>query len=163
MPWKFFAITSFKKGEIPFWTPYNFSGNPLMANFQSAVFYPLNAIFFSFPFLSAWTIFITLSPLLSGLFTYFFLRSRNLSTVASLFGGVVFAFSSYMVVWLEWGNITHTLLWLPLALFFTEKYRTKAKWQYLLALVGSLWLSFLAGYIQEFLSHHCCGSLLFRL
>lgn len=150
MPWKFFAMTSFKKGEIPFWTPYNFSGNPLLANFQSAVLYPLNVVFFIVPFLDAWTIFIALSPLLAGVFTFLFLRLRKLSQAAGIFGGVVFAFSSYMVVWLEWGNITHTLLWLPLALFFTEKYRLKAKWHYVVGLIASLWFSFLAGYIQEF-------------
>src|SRR4029078_3497893 len=35
IPWKYFAAEQIKKGEVPFWTPYNFSGNPLMANFQS--------------------------------------------------------------------------------------------------------------------------------
>ncbi|MBU4016431.1 hypothetical protein KKF69_03050, partial [Patescibacteria group bacterium] len=37
-PWKHFAIEMFKKGQIAFWNPYDFSGNPLMANFQSGAF-----------------------------------------------------------------------------------------------------------------------------
>src|SRR6266480_2182772 len=36
-PWKYFTIDSFKKLQIPFWTPYNVSGNPIMATLQSAV------------------------------------------------------------------------------------------------------------------------------
>lgn len=149
-PWKFFVIESLKQGEIPFWTPYNFSGNTMMANFQSATFYPLNILFFVLPFLSAWSVYIVLAPLLASCFTFLFLRSLQFSKYASLFGGVVFAFSSYMVVWMEYGNITHTLVWLPLALFFTEKYIQQGKWKNVLFLTITVWLGFLAGYIQGF-------------
>ena len=38
-PWKHFTIETFKNGQIPLWNPYSFSGTPLLANFQSAVFY----------------------------------------------------------------------------------------------------------------------------
>src|SRR5581483_10128480 len=31
-PWKNLAIQTEKKGEIPLWNPYNFSGTPLLAN-----------------------------------------------------------------------------------------------------------------------------------
>src|SRR5690349_9387526 len=41
-PWRYFSMQSLKSGEIPFWNPHNFSGNPQMANFQTAVFYPFN-------------------------------------------------------------------------------------------------------------------------
>ena len=47
-PWKTLAINIFKEGLIPLWNPYNFSGSPLLANFQSAVFYPLNIFYFVF-------------------------------------------------------------------------------------------------------------------
>jgi hypothetical protein len=149
-PWKYFVIESLKQGQIPFWTPYNFSGNTLMANFQSGTFYPFNGIFFLFPFNTAWTIFIALAPFLAATFMYLFLCSIRVSRPASLFAGIVFAFSSYMVVWMEYGNITHTFMWLPLALYFTEKYLQKRSWKSLLFLTITLWFSFLAGYIQGF-------------
>ncbi len=41
-PWKYFSIEQIKNGQLPFWNPHNFSGNPQMANFQTAIFYPLN-------------------------------------------------------------------------------------------------------------------------
>src|SRR3989338_10736825 len=41
-PWKEFALSQFKNLQIPSWNPYTFSGQPLFANFQSSVFYPLN-------------------------------------------------------------------------------------------------------------------------
>ncbi len=149
-PWKHFAIEMFQKGQIAFWNPYNFSGNPLMANFQSGVFYPLNLVFFALPFNDGWSLFIFLAPLLSALFTYLYLREIKISKFPSIFGGIVFAFSSYMVVWMEYGNIGHTFLWLPLALFLTEKLIHNFKRKYLFFLIAALFTAALAGYIQGY-------------
>src|SRR5437763_11395176 len=41
-PWRFLATELETNMQMPLWNPYNFSGTPLLANFQSAVFYPLN-------------------------------------------------------------------------------------------------------------------------
>jgi len=149
-PWKSFAVESFKKGEIPFWNPHNFSGNPLMANFQSAVFYPLNAVFFLLPYLNSWTIYIMLAPFLSSIFMFLYLKEIKLSSFASAFGGITFAFSSYMVVWLEYGNIDHTFLWLPLGLLFTEKVIKGESLKNYIYLILTLLMSVLAGYIQGY-------------
>ncbi len=149
-PWKNFVIESLRQGQVPFWNPYNFSGNPLMANFQSGTFYPPNVIFLIFPFTISWTIFILLIPILASSFTYLFLRELNLSKTSSFFGGIVFAFSSYMVVWLQYGNIGHTLLWIPLGLLITEKLIKKFEWKFLFFLTLILWFSILAGYIQGY-------------
>ena len=148
IPWKYFAIESLKKGQIPFWNPYNFSGNPQMANFQSASFYPANLLFFVFEFGNAWTIYIISSSLISFLFMYLFLRRLKLSGAASLLGSISYTFSLYMTVWMEYGNIGHTLLWLPLVLFFADQILEKVNYRNFLGLIFSLFLSILAGYIQ---------------
>src|SRR4030042_7058017 len=104
-PWRYFAIEELKKGDIPFWNPYNFSGNPQMANFQTAIFYPFNILYFIFPFNFAWAIIVMLQPFLAGIFTYLFLlKGLGLKKFSSFIGGLAFAFSSYMVVWMEYGN-----------------------------------------------------------
>lgn len=149
-PWKHFVIESFKKGSIAFWNPYDFSGNPMMANFQSGTFYPLNLIFFPLPFNYAWTLFIFLIPVLSAQFTYLYLREIKIGKIAALFAGIVFAFSSYMVVWMQYGNIGHTILWLPLGLLLTEKLIHDFKRKYLLLLIVVLFTASLAGYIQGY-------------
>ncbi len=149
-PWKLFVIESLKLGEIPFWTPYNFSGNHMMANFQSGVFNPLNIVFFLLPFESAWTLFIFLTPFLAGWFMYLYLKEKQLSYAASLFGGLAFSFSSYMTVWMEYGNIGQTLLWLPLSLLVVDKFLETQKTKYLLFNGMILLASLLAGYIQGF-------------
>src|ERR1035437_10852554 len=73
-PWRYFSINQLKQGSIPFWNPYNFSGNPQMANFQTAVFYPFNFLYFLLPFNLSWTLIIMLQPILAGFFMYLFLK-----------------------------------------------------------------------------------------
>src|SRR6266567_610194 len=103
-PWRFLAIEQEKAGKLPLWNPYNLSGTPLLANFQSAPFYPLNILFFVFPFSFSWSLLVFLEPLLAGVFLYCYLRRMRLSSPASLFGGISFAFSGFSVAWMEWGT-----------------------------------------------------------
>jgi len=148
-PWRYFSIQQIKLGEIPFWNPYNFSGNQQLANFQTGIFYPFNLLYFILPFNIAWTVVIILSPFLAAVFMFLFLtKSLKLSQFAAFLGAVAFAFSSYMTVWIEWGNIGHTMLWLPLTLLFTKKISQKATALNFVSLVVILIFSILAGYIQ---------------
>jgi len=138
-PWKWLAINGWKeifsgvfKGQALPWqglalshileNPYNFSGMPLLANIQAGVFYPLNIIFIlisNFPL--AWTAFIIIQPIMAALFMYWWLKENTIKQSAAIFGGLVWAFSSFNLVWLEWGNIGHTGLWLPLALLAVDR------------------------------------------
>jgi uncharacterized membrane protein YfhO len=150
-PWKYFSINQIKLGQIPFWNPYNFSGNPQMANFQSAVFYPFNFLFLVLPFNAGWTMFTISQALLAAIFMFLFLsKGLKLNRLASVLGGISFAFSSYMVVWLEWENIASTLLWLPLALLLIKKNTEDIKLGNFLLLIFVFLFSFLAGYVQGF-------------
>lgn len=147
-PWKFLAIEEIKKGNLPFWNPYNFSGNPQSANFQTATFYPLNFLFFIFSFNLAWIIFIFLQPVLAGFFTYLFAKEIGLKQIAAIFSGIIFAFSSYFTVWIEYGNVGHALLWLPLSLFLIDELIKNFSLKKIVLLIIILTFSFLAGYIQ---------------
>lgn len=168
-PWKNLSIDVLKRFEIPAWNPYSFSGTPLLANFQSAVFYPLNIIFFILPFKISWSLLIFLQPLLAGIFLYLYLKNLKLDNYSSFFGAVVFSFSGFFTTWLEWGTILHTGLWLPLILlsidkiFFFPKEISNSKYQIanihiknkkLLVWFGILLFStvssFFAGHLQTF-------------
>jgi hypothetical protein len=148
-PWRYFSVNQLKQGNIPFWNPYNFSGNPQMADFQTAIFYPLNFLYFLLPFNISWTLLIMLQPLLAAFFMYLFLKKGvGLKDFPSVIGGISFGFSSYMTVWMEYGNIGSTFLWLPLALLLTKYLSQKINLKSFLALVATLSISILAGYIQ---------------
>ena len=59
-PWRYLAVNIEKNFELPLWNPYNFTGTPLLANHQSAPFYPLNFLFFLLPFSLAWSVLIVI-------------------------------------------------------------------------------------------------------
>jgi hypothetical protein len=96
-----FAVELLKHGSLPLWNIFAFSRNPLVGNVQSAVFYPLNILFFMFEERLTWIIYIMLQPVLATFFMYIFIRSLNLSKVAAIFAGIAFTFSGYMMVWFE--------------------------------------------------------------
>lgn len=55
-----------------------------------------------------------------------------------------------MLSWLEWGNIGHTLMWLPLLVLITEKYAEKGSKVWLFFLILSLGISLSGGHPQTF-------------
>lgn len=146
--WKEFAMDQFKNLQFPLWNPYTFSGQPLLANFQSAVFYPLNFIYFLTDYKTAWIFLIITQPFLGGLFMFMATRSFRVSQIASLFAATAFMFSSYLTTWMENGNISHSYIWLPLVVYSANKYFEDTKTRYLLILILSLTFSILGGHPQ---------------
>ena len=158
-PWRQLAIEQEKAGELPLWNPYSFAGTPLLGNFQSAAVYPLNVFFWIFPFAFSWSLLIILQPLLAGLFLFLYLRHMRLSPLAALFGGITFAFSGFSVVWMEWGTIVQTALWLPLILLSIDKLESRTRDQesgiksvllWVFIVLFALSSSFFAGHLQTF-------------
>ncbi len=147
-PWRDLAVEIFKSGQIPLWNPYAFSGYPLLANIQSAVFYPLNILFFILESKVAWIIYILSQPILAFIFMYLFVRSLSLSKYAALFCGLSFGFIGYMATWFEWGVVGHSALWLPLALFGITKYFKDNSPKFLVVSSLALACSVFAGHIQ---------------
>lgn len=150
-PWRELAITFEKKLQLPLWNPYNAAGTPLLANFQTAAFYPLNILFFILPFSFAWSVSIFMQPLLAGVFIYFYLTHTRLNKWASILGAITFSFSGFSIAWLEWNTVGHVALWLPLILLSIDKIVARNKpliWSgvFLFSIISS----FYAGHLQTF-------------
>lgn len=149
-PWKSFSIEMLKNGEIPLWNPHNFSGHPLLANHQSAIFYPLNILYLLLPQVLAWSILIILQPYLASFFTYLLARQLKMSKMGAAFAAVAYGFSLFMTVFLEYNTIGHVILWLPLILLAIEKLTAKLSARWIFIYIASLVFSFFAGHIQIF-------------
>ncbi len=147
-PWRTIATNELKSGRIPLWNPYNFSGTPLLANFQSAVFYPLNVLYLILPQTTAWTILVLLQPLLALLFTYWYIRKIGGSFLASTLAGISYAFSLFAIVWLQYNSIGHVIIWLPLALLAIETLKEKRTRFWFAVLLFSQISALLAGHPQ---------------
>lgn len=148
IPYKYLTVEKLKEVKFFSWNPYSFSGTPLSANIQSGYYYPLNLLFFIFPFLNGWTIFIILAPLLAGIFIYNYLRFFKLNQLSCAFGALIFAFSGFFIAWLEWGTITHVILWLPLILLAKEKLLQKLSFRWFIILIIAEVSQLLAGHLQ---------------
>ncbi|MEX2028056.1 MAG: YfhO family protein [Candidatus Curtissbacteria bacterium] len=146
--WKEFATDQLKRGNLPLWNPYTFSGQPLAANFQSSAYYPFNILYFFTDPKNAWIILVISQPFLAGVFMYLLLRSLKKSKAASLYAATAFMFSSYIITWMENVNIAHSYIWLPLAFWTTIKYFQKPTFRYILILIAALSLSILGGHPQ---------------
>ena len=147
-PWRFLTITAIKEGQFPLWNPYSFSGQPLLANIQSAPFQVFNLLFFILPFRAAWGSQIIIPSILTGVFMYLFLRSIKLSKNSSVFGSFILPFTGFFMAWLTWGTIVITAMWLPLILFSINKIFEKLSARWFLLLVFSISQTIFSGHWQ---------------
>ena len=138
-----------KNFEVPLWNPYNFSGNTHLGVYHSSVFHPLSFLFLLLPQIDAWSLIVILQPFLSGIFMYLFLKEINLSRRSSLFGGIVFAFSGFMIVWWEENFMSsYSALFLPLILYSIEKLFKRINLFNFLLLILGLTFSLVSGWFQ---------------
>lgn len=148
-PWSTYTLARISEWSLPLWNPYSLAGIPFLANHQSGVFeitklagYLLGLRPTALPLL---TWFLTL--VMAALFTYAFVRNLGLGFAASVVGGVVYAFSGPMVVWLGWPH-SSTAMWLPFLLLTIDKIIKTGSLHWLgLFAVGLAFLIF-AGHIQ---------------
>lgn len=120
-PFKYFAASEIKSGQIPLWNSNIYSGAPFLANFQSQVFYPLSVIYYILPFSLGFNYFIIFHVFLAGLFLFFLLKEWKLEAYAACFGAITFAFSGYIQSTISATTSLCSAAWLPLVLLFFER------------------------------------------
>lgn len=150
-PWKQLVIDSWRGGYVPRWNPYQFAGNPHLANVQSGALSPFNILFFILPFIDAWSVMILLQPLLAGIFTYMYARSIAISKSGSAVASLSFMFCGFIVTWMAYGTLAYAALFLPLLLYGIERAYRADKTHIVASIViiaGSIVLSLFSGHFQ---------------
>lgn len=147
--WRIMAIDSIKNGIFPFWNKQYFLGMPLFANFQNSL---LNLTNLPFLFTQnngiAWSWMVLLQLIFSLLSSYYCLVTLKFKKISSLVGSIVFSFSLFTIVWLEYGIHTYVAAFLPLFIVCIEKYNQTKKQQFLVLLSIFIALQFYGGYPQ---------------
>ncbi|HEX8255195.1 MAG TPA: hypothetical protein VF846_18790 [Thermoanaerobaculia bacterium] len=115
-PLRAFTADELQAGRLPFWNPYNASGEPWLANPQTGVFYPPTWLFVVLPFESAYMLYLLLHLLILGWGAYL-LFARSVSPGAALVGATALMFSGPVLSLLDVQNNLATLAWIPLALW----------------------------------------------
>src|SRR3989344_3969153 len=112
------------------WNPYVFAGHPHLADFQTAVFYPLTIFGFFLSQIEYWHLLRITPMILASFFTFLYLSNLpagkagfRISKLASIFGAMTFGFSPFILTWGEEVVMSpHSIVWLPLILFAIDKY-----------------------------------------
>ena len=147
-PWRLFASSIVHAGFLPLWNPHEFCGTPFAANSQSAIYYPLNAIFVILPVKAAFGASVILHLFLTGSFLYLLLRrSMSLAHGPALIGAITWQLCTWQVSWLELPTFLCVSTWIPAALLSIDELRRGTKLASL-ALGLSLGLMILAGHLQ---------------
>lgn len=152
-PARVFAATSLARGEIPLWNPYTFGGMPFLADIITATFYlptfPL-VLFVSNGHLNFYwlELMVILHYLLAGTTMYYLGKSFGLQYLPSLFAGISYMLTGFMVVHAIHQPVVTLAAWIPLIvlLFRRTLIEVHWKWVFLTALV--LGHSILAGFPQ---------------
>jgi hypothetical protein len=144
-------------GRAPLWNPYIFCGQPLAANPQGSVFYPLSVIFYFFPLVQGFNLFVIAHLLLAGLFFYLLCRTMNFSGSGSAFGALAFAFSSFLIFKIPAGHPMELsgYAWFPVIAAAIENLRKKENIAGAVFLSLALSFSFLSGHIFPFYLAAC--------
>src|SRR6185295_1564313 len=116
-----------RSGTLPLWTPYLFSGYPLLSMAQLSLGYPLTWGHLILPGYLAEKFYILAPFLLSPTFTYLYLRKVQRSPLASLLGALTFGYGGMMSGPIaNSGLIPNGIMWLPLMLIVIEWARRHA-------------------------------------
>jgi hypothetical protein len=148
IPPRFFWVESIKSGHFPLWNPYQFSGHPFFANPQHAILYPLNTLFYLFPFDIAFNAVIILHFFLGGLFTYLLLKDLKTNTPAALISGLIFMLSGYLLSVHSLLNTLLSVIWTPLIILYFRRAISSPGWRNEILTAIFIAISFLGGGIE---------------
>jgi len=137
-----------KSARLPLWNPYMLGGMPFLADPHTALFYPLNLFYLIMPPGSAFLLVALIQLFLAGFFGFLFFREIGLHPGAAIFAGLVFMFNPFFITHLINPTNVDSGIWLPLMLFFFERYLKTQRFFYLVGLALAFCMSVLGGFPQ---------------
>ncbi|MEO8610813.1 MAG: hypothetical protein ABI690_23150 [Chloroflexota bacterium] len=147
-PWREYAFDLLRNGQLPLWNSFNGAGAPLLANYQSALLYPLNWFGLILPL--AWSMSITavLHLFIAGWGMWALTGKLGLPILGRGISTLSFALTGYLVARLGTYPIIMAAAWIPWMLWaalgiLTQPRRRDVGW---LALFAGMQL--LAGHAQ---------------
>ncbi len=155
VPWWTWAWDTLLDGHLPLWNPLVGMGAPLMANYQSALFYPPTWIYFLLYLGGGLTTMVWGQALLTAFHLIWAgigmarLSARlELGKLAQTVSGLAFSLSGYLVARAWFASINMAVAWLPWILLFSYdalQSKSRFRWIKLSIVIG---LQLLAGHAQ---------------
>jgi len=119
-PFNAFSANQIRHGTLPLWNPFLMSGMPFQAEPQTALFYPLHALYYVFSTPTAWSLSLMLRMFLAAMFMTLLMRSLTATKAGSVASGITFAFGGFMVAW-QGAVMGDAVMWLPLVCYSVHR------------------------------------------
>ena len=149
-PYRVFAAEALRQGRVPLWNPWIFFGVPFLANLQSAVFYPLHALFLVLPGPFAMNASVVLHFFLAAWFAALAARGiARLDWWSAGVAGVLYGFSGFVGAQVGHLNQLNAAAWLPLAALTMHRALDAHAVRWAVATGMILAVQLLAGHAQE--------------
>lgn len=145
-----FGFGEMAAGNLPLWNPYLYGGIPYLGEFQSALLYPLNALFLILPIGAAinWSFLLHVAVL--GIGTYTWAGGRGLSRPASFVSGVVAMFSGTFILHIYAGHLSNvcSMAWAPWIFWGIDGWLARRHGGWIVLASGAVALQIYAGHPQ---------------
>lgn len=136
------------EGAWPLWNPYEYLGMPLLANAQSAFFYPPRFLHALLDTHLATTLHVLLKLWLCGMTAYWFAREIRLGVTGARFASVAWMLGGYNLTWCYWAE-PDVSAWFPVLLIGVERL-IAARWRGgFFAMASAATLILLAGHPES--------------
>lgn len=142
------CFVSFPHFHTPWrlWSPFIFSGFPVMGDPQTMMWYPPALFFGLLP--NSWNAFVVSAYVLASSFAYGYIRLLCGSRLAAAIGGLTYAMSGFFIAHLGHTNIIHSAAWMPLLIWSLEELRRGFSVWWLAAAAAAVANAVLAGQPQ---------------
>ncbi|HXG59146.1 MAG TPA: hypothetical protein VNL91_08990, partial [Thermoanaerobaculia bacterium] len=108
-------------GEFPFWNPWFSAGQPIAANPEHEVFYPLTWLILLPDYDLGYRLHVLVHVYIGLLGMYAFLRSMELRPFAAFFGALSWGLGGLYLSYINLLPILFCVAWLPLTCLFTRR------------------------------------------
>jgi hypothetical protein len=116
-------------GEFPYWNPWFGAGQPMAANPEHEVFYPLTWLILLPGFRAGFHLLTLIHLYIAGFTMYALLRSMRARAAAAFFGALSFAIGGIALSYLNLLPYLFTIAWLPLTCLYTRRFLLHRSWR----------------------------------
>lgn len=147
-PWREFAFAELRAGRLPAWNPYLGAGAPLLANYQTAIFYPPNWLMLVLPGPLAMSLLALAHVLWAALGMWHLARALGVAPFGRGVSTLSYALGGYLIARLGSFPTHAAAAWLPWLVWLVHRTLTRRAWRDVGGLALAAGLLLLAGHAQ---------------
>lgn len=147
-PWREYAFSLLRGGQLPLWNPYNGAGAPLFANYQSALLYPFTWMGYVLPLAQSMSMTAVLHLFIAGWGMWRLMGVLGANVVGRGVSAFAFGMTSYLVARLGTFPVISAAAWLPWQLWAAHRLLTTGSPRSMAWLALFTALQLLAGHAQ---------------